>query len=74
MLPVMNRNWFPTVFDEFFDSSDWTPRFNATTPAVNVKENAKEYINRIEELTNTKIKFIGTGAGRDDIIVRDINE
>ena len=37
-------------------------------------ENAKKYINRIEELTNTKIKFIGTGAGRDDIIVRDINE
>lgn len=47
MLPVMNRNWFPTVFDEFFDSSDWTPRFNATTPAVNVKENAKEYIMEI---------------------------
>lgn len=32
--------------------------------------NAKKYIERIEELTNTKIKFIGTGAGRDSIIVR----
>lgn len=32
--------------------------------------NAKKYIERIEELTNTKIKFIGTGPGRDDIIVR----
>ena len=32
--------------------------------------NAKEYIKRIEELTNTKVKFIGTGAGRNDIIVR----
>ena len=32
--------------------------------------NAKKYIERIEELTNTKIKFIGTGPGRDDIIIR----
>ena len=32
--------------------------------------NAKKYIERIEELTNTKIKFIGTGPGRDEIIVR----
>ena len=34
-------------------------------------DNAKKYLNRIEELTNTKVKFIGTGAGREDIIVRD---
>ena len=33
-------------------------------------KNAKKYIERIEELTNTKIKFIGTGPGRDNIIVR----
>ena len=32
--------------------------------------NAKKYIDRIEELTNTKIKFIGTGAGRENIIIR----
>ena len=34
-------------------------------------ENAKKYLRRIEELTNTKIKFIGTGAGRDNIIVQE---
>lgn len=33
-------------------------------------DNAKKYIERIEDLTNTKIKFIGTGASRNDIIVR----
>ncbi len=33
-------------------------------------ENAQKYIQRIEELTQTKVKFIGTGAGRKDIIVR----
>ena len=32
--------------------------------------NAKKYIARIEELTNTKIKFIGTGAGRENIIIK----
>lgn len=32
--------------------------------------NAKKYIERIEELTNTKIKFIGVGPGREEIIVR----
>lgn len=30
---------------------------------------AKAYINRIEEVTAVPVKFIGTGAGRDDIIV-----
>jgi adenylosuccinate synthase len=32
--------------------------------------NAKKYVNRIEELTGVPIKFIGTGAGRENIIVR----
>lgn len=33
-------------------------------------EQAKKYVKRIEELTNTKVKFIGTGAGRNSIIIR----
>ncbi len=33
-------------------------------------ENAKKYVTRIEELTGTPVKFIGTGAGRENIIVR----
>ena len=32
-------------------------------------ENAKKYLNRIEEFVKTPIKFIGTGAGRDCMIV-----
>ncbi len=32
-------------------------------------ENAKKYLNRIEEIVKTPIKFIGTGAGRDSMIV-----
>ena len=42
MLPVMNRSWFPTMFDDFFDG-EWTPKVSATAPAVNVKEDAKEF-------------------------------
>src|SRR5574344_3039073 len=43
MLPVMNSNsWFPTVFDDFFNS-DWMPKMKAPAPAVNVKEDQKEY-------------------------------
>ena len=33
-------------------------------------EKAKKYIERIEELTDTKVKFIGTGASRENIIIR----
>ena len=33
-------------------------------------EKAKKYVERIEELTETKVKFIGTGAGRENLIVR----
>ena len=43
MLPVMNRTWFPTLFDDLFDNNEWMPRINATAPAVNVKESPKEY-------------------------------
>lgn len=32
-------------------------------------ENAKKYLNRIEELVGCPIKFIGTGAGRENMIV-----
>lgn len=32
-------------------------------------ENAKKYLNRIEEIVGVPIKFIGTGAGREDMIV-----
>lgn len=30
------------MFDDFFDG-EWTPKVSATAPAVNVKEDAKEY-------------------------------
>ena len=32
-------------------------------------ENAKKYLNRIEEFVGVPIKFIGTGASRDSMII-----
>ena len=44
MMPMMRTNsWIPTVFNDLFDA-DFMPRANATAPAINVKENDKEYI------------------------------
>ena len=34
-------------------------------------DNAKEYVNFIEEYTGTKVKLIGTGADRENMIVRE---
>lgn len=33
-------------------------------------DNAKEYIERIEEFTKVKVKYIGTGPGRSEMIVK----
>ena len=43
MLPVFGRNtWMPDEYNDFFDN-DFMTRANATAPAINVKENDKEY-------------------------------
>ena len=43
MLPVMfKNNWFPTVFDDFFNT-DIVPAMPRTAPAVNVKVDENAY-------------------------------
>ncbi len=43
MMPVRrNQNWLPSIFNDFFDN-DWMVKANATAPAINVFETAKEY-------------------------------
>jgi HSP20 family protein len=36
------NNWLNNDFDDMIDTS-WMPRMNVTAPAINVKENEKEY-------------------------------
>lgn len=43
MLPVNRKNsWLPEVFNDFFDT-EFMPKTNATTPAINVKESEADY-------------------------------
>lgn len=39
------------------------------TKREELPENAKKYLNRIEEIVNVPIKFIGTGADRNNMII-----
>ena len=41
---------------------------SSITRREDLPDNAKEYLNRIEELTGVPIKFIGTGADRENLI------
>ncbi len=54
--------WLPDIFDDFFDNR-WMARTNATAPAINVIETAKEY----------RVEVAAPGMTRDDFNVR-INE
>jgi len=47
MLPVISRSWLPTLFDDMINDNEWITRFNATTPAVNIKEDSKEFVMEI---------------------------
>ena len=64
MLPVMNSNsWFPTMFDDLFNS-DWMPKMRATAPAVNVKEDAKNYTMEVA-VPGIKKEFCRVGINAD---------
>ncbi|MGM9803779.1 MAG: Hsp20/alpha crystallin family protein [Muribaculaceae bacterium] len=47
MLPVVSRNWFPTLFDDLFDDNRWVAKMGVSTPAINIKEDAKSYVMEI---------------------------
>jgi HSP20 family protein len=68
MLPNLRRqtNWFPNIFNEFF-SDDWAPmRSTSTIPAINVKEDDKEFT----------IELAAPGMSKDDfkVYVNDQNQ
>ena len=31
MLPVISRNWLPTLFDEMWNDDEWMTKYNTTT-------------------------------------------
>jgi len=54
------------VYEEFEGNFG---ELSGITKREDLPENAKKYLDRIEELTQTPIKFIGTGPERNDMIV-----
>lgn len=56
------------VYEEFYGG--WTiPR--TTRKYEDLPENARRYIERLEEVTGCTVKYIGVGPDNDDLIVRD---
>ncbi len=61
MMPIRknyDQNWLPSLFSDFFDT-DWMPRMNTSSPAVNVMEDEKSY----------KIEVAAPGMTKDDFQV-----
>lgn len=61
---------FPTSILDFAGMPGWS---GATSGIKNFKElprEAQNYIRRIETLVGVPIAWIGTGAGRDDMVTR----
>ena len=59
MMPMKryhHQNLLPAMFDDFFDN-DWMKKTNATAPAINVKENDKEYTVEVAAPGMTKEDF-----------------
>lgn len=58
MMPVRkynSQNWFPSIFNDFFDN-DWVAKVNTSTPAINVIEDEKNY----------KVEVAAPGMTKDD--------
>ncbi len=60
LYPVLRdmNNWLDNDFDDMLDTS-WMPRMNVTAPAINVKENEKNY----------EIELAAPGTTKDDFKV-----
>ena len=72
MLPTIKRqnNWLPSVFTDFF-TDDWFPmRAVATTaPAINVKENDKQFTVEIAAPGMTKDDFRVQVNDQDQLVI-----
>lgn len=49
----------------------WQKSITGITKFEELPENAKRYIQRIEELTGIKVTWIGTGPAREQMILRE---
>ena len=61
-----DQNWFPTMFNDFFDNDFWmtSTKNNVTAPAVNVIDEEKEY----------KVEVAAPGMTKEDFQIRIDND
>ena len=61
-----DQNWFPTLFNDFFDNDFWMTnrKNNLTAPAVNVLDEEKEY----------KVEIAAPGMTKDDFQIKIDND
>jgi len=71
MLPMISKfndqNWFPTLFNDFFDDNDFwmtNRKNNVTAPAVNVLDEEKEY----------KVEVAAPGMTKNDFQIKIDND
>ena len=66
MMPIRknyDQNWLPSLFSDFFDT-DWMPRMNTASPAVNVVEDENEY----------KVEVAAPGMTKEDFNVSLVDD
>lgn len=62
MLPALRRtqNWWPSLFNEFFDNEGLVRFVGTTSPAINVIENEKDY----------QVEVAAPGMTKEDFCIR----
>ena len=62
MLPTLRRtqNWWPSLFNEFFDNDGFGSMVGTTSPAINVIENESDY----------KVEVAAPGMTKEDFCIR----
>ena len=62
MLPVIRRtqNWWPSLFNEFFDNDGMVRFVGTTSPAINVIDNEKDY----------QVEVAAPGMTKEDFCIR----
>lgn len=59
-----DSNWLSNFFDDNFFDVDWAPRLSTTAPAVNVKEDEKQYTMEIA-VPGLKKEYVRVGISND---------
>lgn len=61
-----DQNWFPTLFNDFFDNDFWmtNTKKNVTAPAVNVIDEEKDY----------KVEVAAPGMTKEDFLIKLDND